>query len=80
MNGNEWFNFTLGWAKEGPDLDTVLFVFSRLRDVAVRLNGTEVFVEDVTCDKHGVVYLNGTTVNEGTLIVVPLAGCHITIL
>lgn len=80
MNGNEWFNFTLGWAKEGPDIDTVLFVFSRLRDVAVRLNGTEVFIEDVTCDKNGVVYLQGTTVNGGSPMVVPLAGSHMTIL
>ena len=42
---NEWFKFTLGFADDGPDGDTVHYMLGRLIGGTVRVTGVDVLVD-----------------------------------
>lgn len=44
---NEWFNLTLGFANDGPDLDTVGALLGCLRGWTVKVTGVDVLVDTV---------------------------------
>lgn len=44
---NEWFNLTLGFADDGPDLDTVGALLDRLHGWTIQLTGVDVLVDPV---------------------------------
>lgn len=87
---NDWFNFTLGFAADGPDLDTVRCTLDRLVGWTVNVTGVDVIVGGFEQDDNEdgwPVFIVGHTFNpaagdtgfRGSPVRIPLAGASITV-
>lgn len=94
MSQSQWFNFSLGFAADGCDGDTVRHIFGVLHGYTVHIEGTgdvvvDTFDQDATSsDDTWPVYLVGWMFDgdnldndyRGAPVRIPLAGTSITII